>query len=210
MSDCRLYLVAPPGLASGKRELGAFLRQLQQALSGGDVAAFLLRDEGADEDALCDILNSVRPLTQARDVALLVENRADVAGKTGCDGVQLPPNPAAIRAVKQALGADAIVGADCGGSRHLAMVAGEAGADYVCFDAAEAETISWWAELMEPPCVAWGGITRDSAPALVEAGADFLMVGRAVWDAPTGPRAGPKAAVAALARVLRETESEVV
>ena len=205
MSDTRLYLVAPPGLASGQQDLGAFLGQLQKALSGSDVAAFLLRDEGASEEALCDILNSVRPLTHARDVALLIENRADVAGKTGCDGVQLPPNPAAIRAVKQALGEDVIVGADCGSSRHLAMVAGEAGADYVVFDAKDPETITWWAELMEPPCVAWGGITQESAPALVQAGADFLMVGQAIW----GAQRGPQAAVAALYRLLRETESEL-
>ena len=205
MSDSRLYLVSPPGLASGQQDLGAFLGQLQKALSGGDVAAFLLRDEGANEEALCDILNSIRPLTQARDVALLVENRADAAGQAGCDGVQLPPNPAAIRAVKQALGEDVIVGADCGSSRHLAMVAGEAGADYVIFDASDPETIVWWAELMEPPCVVWGGITLQSAPPLIQAGADFLMVGQAIWGAPKGP----KAAVAAFHRLLRETESEL-
>lgn len=205
MSDCRLYLVAPPGLASGEAELAAFLPALQKALSGGDVAAFLLRDEGAGEQQLHEILDSIRPLTQMRDVALLVENRADVAGKAGCDGIQLPPNPLAIRSVKQALGEDAIVGADCGSSRHLAMVAGEAGADYVIFDAGESETITWWAELMEVPCIAWGGITLETAPPLVEAGADFLMVGQAIWTAPKGP----KAAVAAFHRLLREIESEL-
>ena len=205
MSDCRLYLVAPPGLASGEAELVAFLPALQKALSGGDVAAFLLRDEGAGEQQLHEILDSIRPLTQMRDVALLVENRADVAGKAGCDGIQLPPNPLAIRSVKQALGEDAIVGADCGSSRHLAMVAGEAGADYVIFDAGESETITWWAELMEVPCIAWGGITLETAPPLVEAGADFLMVGQAIWTAPKGP----KAAVAAFHRLLREIESEL-
>ena len=205
MSDCRLYLVAPPGLASGEAKLAAFLPALQKALSGGDVAAFLLRDEGAGEQQLHEILDSIRPLTQMRDVALLVENRADVAGKAGCDGIQLPPNPVAIRSVKQALGEDAIVGADCGSSRHLAMVAGEAGADYVIFDAGESETITWWAELMEVPCIAWGGITLETTPALVEAGADFLMVGQAIWTAPKGP----KAAVAAFHRLLREIESEL-
>ncbi len=205
MSDCRLYLVAPPGLASGETELAAFLPTLQKALSGGDVAAFLLRDEGATEEQLCAVLDSVRPLTQKRDVALLVENRADVAGKADCDGLQLPPNPVAIRSVKQALGEDVIVGANCDSSRHLAMVAGEAGADYVIFDSNELETITWWAELMEVPCIAWGGITLETAPALVEAGADFLMVGQAVWTAPKGP----KAAVAAFHRLLRETESEL-
>ena len=188
MSDCRLYLVAPPGLASGEAELAAFLPALQKALSGGDVAAFLLRDEGAGEEQLHEILDSIRPLTQKHDVALLVENRADVAGKAGCDGIQLPPNPVAIRSVKQALGEDAIVGAD-----------------YVIFDAGECETITWWAELMEVPCIAWGGITLETAPALVEAGADFLMVGQAIWTAPKGP----KAAVAAFHRLLRETESEL-
>ena len=205
MSDCRLYLVAPPGLASGEIELAVFLPALQKALSGGDVAAFLVRDEGAGEERLYEVLDSVRPLTQKCDVALLVENRADVAGQAGCDGLQLPPNPVAIRSVKQALGEDVIVGADCGSSRHLAMVAGEAGADYVIFDAGETETITWWVELMEVPCVAWGGITLESAPSIVAAGADFLMVGQAIWTASNGP----KATVAAFHRLLRETESEL-
>ncbi len=209
MSDCRLYLVSPPGLASGQQDFASFLAQLQKAVTGGDVAAFLLRDEGASEEVLAEMLDSVRPLTQGRDIALLIENRADVAGRSGCDGVQLPANPMAIRSVKKALGEDVIVGADCGSSRHLAMVAGEAGADYVCFDADAHETIGWWAELMEPPLVAWGGITLESAPAIVEAGADFIMVGQAIWTAAPGRKGGPKGAVAAFTRLLRETESEV-
>jgi thiamine-phosphate pyrophosphorylase len=109
------------------------------------------------------------------------------------------------------MGANAIVGVTCHASRHLAMEAGEAGADYVAFGAffptgtketthrAEPEILSWWAEIFEIPCVAIGGITPANCGPLVTAGADFLAVVSAVWDHPDGPAAGVRAFDAAIA-----------
>lgn len=200
---CRLYLVTPPDLESGGVSIDVLRRKLEAALSGGDVASLLIRADVGDEtlNALADALT---PVAQAADVAVLVEGRCDLADTYRCDGVHLEARPASLRAVRRAMGEDAILGADCGDSRHLAMVAGELGCDYVCFDARALETIAWWAEMMEVPCVAWGHIDLEGAPALVEAGADFLAVGRAVWDHPDGP----KAAVAAFNALLDAAERD--
>ena len=143
---------------------------------------------------------------QDADAAVVLEYRADWAVSCGCDGVHLLTNEQNVRSVRTALGDDMIVGAGCGASRHLAMIAAEAGADYVCFGELEVrrqspdiEVIQWWSELMEVPSVALGGITEASAPEIVDAGADFLCVGTAVWDAPQGA----KAAVASFNKLLK-------
>lgn len=200
--DCRLYLVTPPELASGGLALEAFLKEKWlPAFEGGDVAAVLLRtSKDAPDDQQLEMVEALTGPAQAADAAVILEYRADWAVSCGCDGVHLLANEQNVRSVRTALGEDMIVGAGCGASRHLAMIAAETGADYVCFGELEvrrqspdAELIQWWAELMETPCVALGGITMASAPELVEAGADFLCVGTAVWDAPEGSKAAVKA-----------------
>ncbi|CAE7670108.1 thiE [Symbiodinium necroappetens] len=183
---CRLYLVTPPDFESGGVSVDDFRRKLEAALSGGDVASLLIRGDVSDE-TLNALAAALTPVAQAADVAVLVEGRCDVADAHHCDGVHLEARPASLRAVRRALGRDAILGADCGDSRHLAMVAGELDCDYVSFDAQARETIAWWAEMMEVPCVAWGEVDLEGAPALIDAGADFLAVGRAVWDHAEGP-----------------------
>jgi thiamine-phosphate pyrophosphorylase len=198
---CRLYLVTPPGLGSGGVSVDAMVDKLQAALAGGDVASLLIRSD-VDDETLNALAARLTPPAQAADVAVLVQDRCDVANAHHCDGVHMPANPSSLRAVRRALGEDAILGADCGDSRHLAMVAGELDCDYVSFDASAVETVGWWAEMMEVPCVAWGGIDLERAPALLRAGADFLAVGRAVWDHPDGPGA----AVAAFDRLMSDHE----
>jgi thiamine-phosphate pyrophosphorylase len=190
---CRLYLVTPPDLTSGGVDPAAFAKDFAKALKAGDVAAVLLPASDGDETVVRAAIEALCPIAQAADAAFVVEGRADLAVEFGCDGVQVPASPGTLRSVRRALGDDMIVGADCGDSRHLGMVAGEMDVDYVCFDAAATDVLAWWAELMEVPCVAYGGVTLDNAPALIEAGVDFLAVGDAVWTASTGPAAAVKA-----------------
>jgi thiamine-phosphate pyrophosphorylase len=181
----RLYLVAPGDLDPARASA---------ALEAGDVACLLLRDASPDSAGLVEA-------AQARGVAVLIEGDAELARRLGADGVHLGPG-GRVQATRKALPADAIVGVDCGRSRHDAMVAGEAGADYVAFatrpesDHAPAEPalLSWWQTMMELPCVAMGPIAVADAGALAEAGADFVALEGAVWDHPEGPAAAVAAA----------------
>jgi len=169
-----------------------------------------LRLKGIDDDAICRAVDALRPQAQRRDVAFLLNDRPDLAFETGCDGVHVGQSDSPYRAARETVGNDRIVGVTCHDSRHLAMEAAEAGADYVAFGAffptdtkeaptrADIELLSWWTELMEVPVVAIGGITLDNARPLVEAGADFLAVSSGVWNHPEGP----KAAIAGFDRLL--------
>lgn len=202
---CRLYLVTPPAL-----EPAAFAPLLAEALDAGDVACVQLRLKDCSEDDIrraCDVL---RPIAQEREVAFILNDHPRLAREAGCDGVHVGQTDTPYRDARKILGTDAIVGVTCHDSRHLAMIAGEEGADYVAFGAffptstktaeskAEPELLSWWSELMEVPCVAIGGITAENCAPLVTAGADFLAVVNAVWGHPQGPGAGVRALNAAI------------
>jgi thiamine-phosphate pyrophosphorylase len=199
MSDCRLYLVSPPKLSPAN-----FVIPLGEALEGGDVASFQLRLKHVSDDEIrraCDVL---RPVVQGSGTAFILNDRPDLAAELGCDGVHVGQEDASYAAARAAL-PSGIVGVTCHDSRHLAMEAGEAGADYVAFGAffptatkeaktrAEIELLRAWCEDMLVPAVAIGGITVENAPALVEAGADFLAVSSGVWEHPEGPEAAVKA-----------------
>ena len=138
----------------------------------------------------------------ARDVALVIDRHVGLVTRHGLDGVHLPDGARQLRAVRKELGADAIVGAFCGGSRHDGMIAGEAGADYVSFGpvtaafgetaVAEPELFAWWSEMIEVPVVAEGGLTPEAVAALWPV-TDFFGVGEEIWRAED-----PVAALAAL------------
>jgi thiamine-phosphate pyrophosphorylase len=199
LSDCRLYLISPPKLSAAN-----FLTPLKEALEGGDVASFQLRLKDVSDDAIRRTVDALRPVVQAHDVAFILNDRPDLASELGCDGVHVGQEDASYAEARKLL-PKAIVGVTCHDSRHLAMEAGEAGADYVAFGAffptqtkdpktsADIELLRWWSEMMVVPCVAIGGITVQNAPALVEAGADFLAVSAGVWEHPDGPKATVKA-----------------
>jgi len=203
---CRLYLITPPALDPTR-----FAEDLARALDAGDVAALQLRLKDVDDDALRRAIDVLRPVAQSRDVAFLLNDRADLAVQTGCDGAHLGQTDGDHAAARKLLGPDRTLGITCHGSRHLAMEAGEVGADYVAFGAffptatktvehkAEVELLEWWSEMFELPCVAIGGITAANCAPLVRAGADFLAVVGAVWNHPEGPAAGVRAMDAAIA-----------
>lgn len=183
----RLCLITPPELLSGGVSLERFVGSFDLALSAGDVASVLLSTRAARAEDVERAIQALRPIAQDAGAAFLLENHGGLARRLSCDGVQTLPDPGAIKQVRVQLGDDMIIGADCGTSRHSAMVAGEAGCDYVALHSSEPGTISWWAEMMEIPCIAYGGITLEKAPMVAALGADFLAIGEAVWNHPGGP-----------------------
>jgi thiamine-phosphate pyrophosphorylase len=199
MSDCRLYLISPPRIAPND-----FAGVLKDALKGGDVASFQLRLKDVSDDEIRRATDLLRPIVQANGTAFLLNDRPDLAAELGCDGVHVGQEDAPY-AEARALLPDGIVGVTAHDSRHLAMEAAEAGADYVAFGAffatntkepktsADIELLRWWADMMVVPVVAIGGITVQNAPALVEAGADFLAVSAGVWAHDGGPEAAVRA-----------------
>lgn len=198
---CRLYILTPPVIA----DLDAFSRDFAAALDAGDVACVQLRLKDVPEEDIRRAADRLRPIAQSHGAAFLLNDRPDLARDLGCDGVHIGQGDTPYAEARRIVGDDAIVGVTCHNSRHLAMVAGENGADYVAFGAffpsgtkiaattAEPEILSWWAELFTVPCVAIGGITVDNAEILVKAGADFLAVSAGIWAHPTGPAAAVKA-----------------
>ena len=203
MSDdkqgCQLYLITPAVLAPAR-----FRDNLAAALDGGEVAAVQLRLKDWAEDDLRRAIDVLRPVAQERGVAFLLNDRPDLAARSGCDGAHVGQEDTAVFEARRLL-KDLTLGVTCHASRDLAMIAGEAGADYVAFGAffpsttkappamAGLDLLRWWSELMEVPCVAIGGITPANCGPLVEAGADFLAVSAAVWEHADGPAAAVRA-----------------
>jgi thiamine-phosphate pyrophosphorylase len=189
---CQLYLITPPVI-----DLGRFPDLLAAALDAGDVASVQLRLKDCDDDTVRRACDALRPVTQSRDRAFILNDRPDLALASGCDGVHLGQDDMKYEAARQILGLGRSIGVTCHGSRHLAMDAAEAGADYVAFGAffptatkearghPETDILEWWSEIFTLPCVA------NCAP-LVRAGADFLAVIAAVWSHPDGPAAAVK------------------
>lgn len=198
--QCRLYLISPP-----KIDLAGFKLSLEEALSAGDVASFQLRLKDAGDEEVARAAEALIPLCNKFDVAFILNDRPDLARDAGADGVHLGQSDMAIKEARDILGLTATIGATCHNSKHLAFLAGEAGADYVAFGAfyptktkktdylATADLLSWWADIAEIPCVAIGGITPGNAKPLIDAGAHFIAVSSAVWDHPEGPGAAVKA-----------------
>ncbi len=203
---CRLYLITPPRLD----DLAAFGRALAEALDAGDVAALQIRLKDVPETVIAAAVDALTPIAHARDVAVILNDRPDLAAKYGCDGVHVGQGDASYAEARRLVGKDRMVGVTCHDSRHLAMEAAEAGADYVAFGAffptttkdaptrADPEILTIWQETMETPCVAIGGITAANAGELARAGADFVAVSAGVWAHPDGPGAAVRAINAAI------------
>jgi thiamine-phosphate pyrophosphorylase len=177
---------------------------LKEALKGGDVASFQLRLKHVSDDEIRRAVDLLRPVVQAHGTAFILNDRPDLAAELGCDGVHVGQEDAGY-ADARALLPNGIVGVTCHDSRHLAMEAAEAGADYIAFGAffptqtkepktsADIDLLHWWSEIMVVPSVAIGGITLANAPALIEAGADFLAVSSGIWGHAGGPQEAVRA-----------------
>jgi thiamine-phosphate pyrophosphorylase len=206
MSDCSLYLISPLDVG------GDFPARLARAIDAGEgvIAAFQFRVKGVDQHEAARLAEPLQAVCVQRDVAFIVNDSIALAKRLKADGVHLGQGDGDVKEAREVLGREAQIGVTCHDSRHLAMEAGDAGADYVAFGAffpsstkatehqAEAELLSFWQGLFEIPCVAIGGITPANCRPLVDAGADFLAVSGAVWN-------GDEAeAVRAFAKVLRD------
>lgn len=205
----RLYLITPPALP----DLEAFAVQLEAALGAGDVAALQVRLKPADDTMIRAAVARLAPVARAHDVALILNDRPDLAADLGCDGVHVGQSDASVASARRLMGPNAMIGATCHDSRDMAMEAAEAGADYVAFGAffptdtketthrPELEVLTIWQETVEIPCVAIGGITVDNARSLADAGADFVAVSGGVWNHPDGPAEAVRAFNARLSEI---------
>ena len=199
----KLYLISPQEVG------GSFPDRLKAALEPGVAAAFQLRVKNVDEHELARLAEPLQRICADAEVAFIVNDSMSLAKRLGADGVHLGQSDGNVREARTLLGPTAQIGKTCHDSRHLAMDAGEAGADYVAFGAfyptatkptdyrPDPSILTWWSTLFEIPCVAIGGITSDNGKPLVEAGADFLAVCQAVWG-----KDDPASAVAAFAEIL--------
>jgi thiamine-phosphate pyrophosphorylase len=198
--SCRLYLITPVRIV-----LPAFADTLRRTLGDGDVASLQLRLKDVPDDEIRRAAEILMPIAQARNVAFIVNDRPDLAKELGADGVHIGQDDARYAEARAVVGREAIVGVTCHDSRHLAIEAAEAGADYIAFGAffptstKEAKghpdfgIVRWWSEVMVVPQVAIGGITVENAKPLIEAGADFLAVSAGVWSHPQGSETAVKA-----------------
>ncbi|WP_010138983.1 thiamine phosphate synthase [Oceanicola sp. S124] len=194
----QIYLISPPEF-----DLMVFPERLAAVLDAREVACVRLALASHDEDRICRAADALREVTTPRDVALVIDRHFLLAERLGLDGVHLDDGARSVRKARKALGADAIVGAYAGASRHEGMNAGEAGSDYVAFgpvgasaledgETAAFETFEWWSQMIEIPCVAEGGLTPELVAQLAPV-TDFFGIGTEIWDAED-----PVAALAAL------------
>lgn len=207
VTRCQLYLISP--LEVG----GDFPARLERALSAAEgkspVTAFQFRVKGLDQHEAAELAKPLQEICAAHDVAFIVNDDVALARRLGADGVHLGQQDGSVRDAREELGREAQIGVTCHGSRHMAMEAGEQGADYVAFGAffpsstkdakhmADIELVEFWSGLFEIPSVAIGGITPENCQPIIDAGADFIAVSGAVWN---GDEA---AAVRAFAEKLR-------
>ena len=193
----RLYLITP--IVADPESIG---EQLDAALAATDTAAVLLRLAAADERTLINRIKALASTVQAHDVALLVESHPDLVARAGADGAHLIGSDALVSAIGK-LKPQRIAGVGHLPTRDDAMIAAEAGADYVMFGDADergarpsptaiAERVAWWSELFEIPCVAFAERFGDMGE-LCAAGADFIAIGEPAF-------ADPQSCAAALAR----------
>lgn len=185
---CQLYLISPLDVG------GDFPERLERALSAGPVAAFQFRVKDIDQHAAAALAAPLQAICAAHDCAFIVNDSIGLAKRLGADGVHLGQGDGDVREARDQLGREAQIGVTCHASRHLALEAGEAGADYVAFGSffpsttkasehrPDLELLEWWQTMVELPCVAIGGITPDNCGPLAKAGADFLAVSAAIWN----------------------------
>lgn len=183
----QLYIITPDQF-----ELSQLQSDMTKLLDAADIACVRLSMASHDEDEICRAADALRDICHARDVPIVIDGHFMLVERLGLDGVHLPRGARNIRKLRDELGADAIIGAACGDSRHDGMNAAEAGADYVSFGplsasslgdgtVADLDLFSWWSDMIELPVVAEGGLTLDQMAQLAQV-TDFIALGAEIWD----------------------------
>ncbi|MEI2687450.1 MAG: thiamine phosphate synthase [Cypionkella sp.] len=190
----QITLITPPAF-----ELEVFPDQLAKVLDAVDIACLRLSLASRDEDLIARAADACRVVAHARDVAIVIENHVLMVERLGLDGVHLTDGARQVRKVRKDLGADAIVGAYCGITRHEGMNAAEAGADYAAFgpigatplgngESVDFDLFEWWSAVIEVPIIAEGALTLE----LIERFApvtDFFGIGEEIWGSDTAEAA---------------------
>ncbi|MDX1736808.1 MAG: thiamine phosphate synthase [Alphaproteobacteria bacterium] len=192
-----LYLITPENF-----DLDEFSSQFSDIIDKTPVSCLQIRLPEADEELYSKYINKLAPLAHAKDIAVLLCDRADLVIKFDLDGVHLEndPSEANVKNVRELIGQDRSIGISAKNSLHTAMVAGEAGADYVSFgplfpsptkgmpaEEGVKECLTAWALSMELPCVAIGGLTIDNVDTALETGAEFIAPISGIWHAEQSP-----------------------
>jgi len=183
----QLYLITPTQF-----DFDSFPSTLQRVLDASDIACLRLSLASQDERIVSKSADLIREIAHERDIPLVIDTHVQLVETLGLDGVHLPDGGRGLRKLRETMGDDPILGADCGASRHVGMSAGEAGADYVSFgpvaasvmgsgDIAEEELFAWWSDMIEVPVVAEGGLTPDLLAKLAPV-TDFFAFGAEVWE----------------------------
>ena len=205
MSDAerpQITLITPPAF-----DLEVFPDRLAAVLDSTEIACLRLSLASRDEDALLRAADACRLIAHERDVAIVIEDHLLLVERLGLDGVHLTDGARSVRKARKDLGADAIVGAFCGTTRHEGMNAGEAGADYAAFgpigqtalgkgESADFDLFEWWSQVIEVPCIAEGALTAELVAKFGPV-TDFFGIGAEIWGA-DDPVAALKALIAPL------------
>ena len=208
----QLYMISPPAI-----ELASFVQQLEEALIAGAesavIGAFQLRLKEADDAQVMEAARACMPLCNDHGVAFILNDRPDLVVELGADGVHLGQEDLDIwplEKVRSMFSEDMAIGISCHASTHMAMDAGDRGADYVAFGAfhptkskpmeklekygmPECEILEWWSTYTVIPSVAIGGMTPENCTPMVEAGVDFIAAINSIWAHEYGAAAAVKA-----------------
>ncbi|WP_319496583.1 thiamine phosphate synthase [uncultured Cohaesibacter sp.] len=212
MEPTQIYLVTPRHI-----DLETFPAQLQAAMDGGEIAALLIDSETANDNELQKIAQTIAPMAQKHDIAVVLRGDSRVAGRTKCDGLHLDGDLTDIQNNVEDLSNRFMLGAEGGNKRHSAMEIGESGIDYIMFgrlDAPTADTIhekslemaEWWSALFEVPAVIIGGMDLGECAKVSAMGIEFIALREAIWDHEAGPQVAVREAVSLLAEGAASAE----
>ena len=186
LERAQITLITPPAF-----DLEVFPAQLAAILDGVDIACLRLSLASRDEDLIARAADACRVVSHACDVAIVIETHVLMVERLGLDGVHLTDGARLVRKLRKDLGADAIIGAFCGVTRHDGMNAAEAGADYVSFgpigttplgtgERVDFDLFDWWSKVIEVPVIAEGALTVDLITQYAPV-ADFFAIGPEIW-----------------------------
>jgi hydroxymethylpyrimidine kinase/phosphomethylpyrimidine kinase/thiamine-phosphate diphosphorylase len=175
-------------------EAPRLVERLKEALIGG-VGVVQYRSKNTDRDRQMALGREIRDICRQAAIPFIVNDDILLARDLDADGVHLGQDDGTVAQARQHLPLGRLVGI----STHTleeAIKAQEEGADYIGFGAMYATSSKTVLHMPGPatlaevrrrisiPVVAIGGIRRDNAPAVIDAGADAVAVISAVLSAP--------------------------